>query len=152
MTNWCICVTIYMKEDKVVESLGKQIKKARQDSGYTQSQLASKIGCSVNTVSRWEQDKYSPSAKDLTKLAHLLDVEFVMDEVAKHEEESSLEMKLEDIRLELAGSTKKAERWIMVLVIVMLVLLLSIIVFIISTQKRNPNSPKKSKKISRYGS
>ena len=53
-------------------SIGTQIKDARRKEGLTQTELAEKLNCSVNTISRWENGKYSPSIDELNKIAEIL--------------------------------------------------------------------------------
>ena len=46
-------------------SLGDEIRIARQKAFYTQEDLARKLGVSLSTVNRWEQNKARPSAKTM---------------------------------------------------------------------------------------
>jgi len=55
-------------------SIGDKIKSARQDSGYTQDQLADAIGVTRNTISRWEHDKTVLSPEDLIELVKIDDL------------------------------------------------------------------------------
>jgi transcriptional regulator with XRE-family HTH domain len=54
--------------------LNKRIKKVRQAKGWTQEQLAEKIGISQKQVSAYERGTYNPSTEVLLKLAEALDV------------------------------------------------------------------------------
>jgi len=53
---------------------GKYIKKAREDAGLTQEEVASAIGCSRQTVSKWETDRNEPFMDVLQKLSKLYNV------------------------------------------------------------------------------
>ena len=121
-------------------SLGQQIKHARQVSGYTQTQIASKLGCTVNTVSRWEHDKYVPSADDMLKLEKILDCSFEIDNQAVSSKEiSSLEMQLEDIRLELAATRKSKTIVVIVSAFVLVLTILIFVIYALSFQWVDPN-------------
>lgn len=47
------------------------IRKFRESYGLTQSQVAEKIGVSLDTVSRYETEKREPRASDLCQMAKL---------------------------------------------------------------------------------
>lgn len=49
------------------------IKKNRKKYGWTQSQLAEKVGVSINTIWRWEANQISPSLKNLKEMSKLFD-------------------------------------------------------------------------------
>ena len=63
------------KEELIMNnlSLGDKIKFLRKKKGMTQKQLAEKIPVSFSTFRRWEKDKHNPDAKDIIRLAELLD-------------------------------------------------------------------------------
>lgn len=93
-----------------MEGIGKKIREARQANGYTQSELASKLGCNVNTVSRWEHDKFVPSSVELVKISDILSVDFTKPDSSIDENNiNSLELSIEDIRLEIANSYR--QKW-----------------------------------------
>lgn len=93
-------------------SIGEKIRTARQVNGFTQSQLASKVGCSLNTISRWENDKFEPSPKDMEKLSEILDLDFNSKaEISSH----IVNKELEDIRLELVATRKHSRNIVFVL-------------------------------------
>ena len=50
---------------------GEHLKKLRSKYGYTQEQVADKIGCTVKTYRSWEHSKTSPDASDLISLSEL---------------------------------------------------------------------------------
>lgn len=54
--------------------LGKRIAKARRDKGYTQEELAEKIGVSLTWIGYIETAKRRPNLKMIYKLAKALDV------------------------------------------------------------------------------
>ena len=53
-------------------SLGKRLKQARKQVGYTQEQLAERIGVSRAAVARFEAGEIEPSLKTLVALADTL--------------------------------------------------------------------------------
>lgn len=55
-------------------TLSKKIQKLRKDQGWTQEELAEKIGVSSQAVSKWETDMSSPDISLLRDLAALLGV------------------------------------------------------------------------------
>ena len=57
-----------MPAEETVMSLGKRIALARKAQGLGQAKLAEELGVSAEAVSKWEQDKYAPSAEMMTKL------------------------------------------------------------------------------------
>lgn len=49
-----------------------RIKALRKASGLTQTQLATKLGLSQNSLSQWETEVVLPRARDLPRLAEVL--------------------------------------------------------------------------------
>ncbi len=85
-----------LKEVKMT-GVGERIRKGRQMNGLTQSQLASKLGCSINTISRWEHDRNLPSKKDMEKISSILGIDIEADEeLSVHPSE----LASEDLRLD----------------------------------------------------
>lgn len=61
----------------IYDSIGKKIAELRTEfgsKGLTQEEVAIKLGTTANTISRWEQAIYKPSAEDLHKLANIFGV------------------------------------------------------------------------------
>lgn len=54
-------------------SIGERIIQKRQEKGWTQNDLAIKVGVNIKSVKDWESGVSMPSAKTLVKLCHLLD-------------------------------------------------------------------------------
>ena len=54
-------------------TIGQRIRTARQASGYTQAQLAEKIGIAQTLVSDYERGKINPAAEMLIRFAKALD-------------------------------------------------------------------------------
>lgn len=52
-------------------SLGERIRKAREDMGWYQSDLADGVKKSRETISNWESNKHRPSALELDFIAEL---------------------------------------------------------------------------------
>ena len=57
----------------------KTIRQLRQDRGWTQLELAYKLGVTPLTIQNWERGRYEPSASRLRKIAEVFGVS--MDEV-----------------------------------------------------------------------
>ena len=55
--------------------IANNIKDLRKKHGYTQSDLASKLGYTVQAISRWEKGKSLPDPVMLYKVAELFDVD-----------------------------------------------------------------------------
>lgn len=55
----------------------------RRKLGLTQTELAKKIGCSLDTISRYETNKREPRATDLLRMADVFGCS--VDELAKFE-------------------------------------------------------------------
>lgn len=63
--------------ENVYKSIGDKIAELRTGfggKGLTQEELAAKVGTTANTISRWEQAVYKPSAEELHKLAKIFSV------------------------------------------------------------------------------
>lgn len=54
--------------------LGETIKALRKERGWSQSELAARVGGDAGQISRYENGKISPSVDVVVKLAETLDV------------------------------------------------------------------------------
>lgn len=54
--------------------LGKDLKIARQNSGYTQEEVSNILFVSQQTISNWEKEISTPSVSDLVKISNLYQV------------------------------------------------------------------------------
>ena len=54
--------------------LGKNLKVARQNSGYTQEEVSNILFVSQQTISNWEKEISTPSVNDLVKISNLYQV------------------------------------------------------------------------------
>lgn len=54
--------------------LGKNLKIARQNSGYTQEEVPNILFVSQQTISNWEKEISTPSVSDLVKISNLYQV------------------------------------------------------------------------------
>ena len=64
--------------------MGKTIRALRQERGWTQLELAVKLGVQLSTVANWEAGRTLPRVPDLRKLAQLFNV--CMEEIAPEAE------------------------------------------------------------------
>ena len=55
-------------------SIGTNIRRQREIKGFTQTELARRVGVSFQAVSAWEKDTYAPDTDNLLKLSRELDV------------------------------------------------------------------------------
>lgn len=80
----------------MMNTLGQRIKKARENAGLMQSELAAKIGVkSSGVISNWETDKSKPDADKIVLLCNVLGVScsYLLDYYGS-EELSSREQRL----------------------------------------------------------
>lgn len=63
----------------------KTIREFREERGWTQLELANKIGVTPGTIYAWEKGKYEPKARQLRALAEAFAVP--MEEIAFDEED-----------------------------------------------------------------
>ena len=63
--------------------LGKNLKIARQNSGYTQEEVSNILFVSQQTISNWEKEISTPSVSDLVKISNLYQVS--VDTLLKHQ-------------------------------------------------------------------
>lgn len=54
--------------------IGKRLAQAREKAGYSQEILAEKAGCSVITISRWENGHTAMNVVDIIKVAQVLEI------------------------------------------------------------------------------
>lgn len=70
-----------MSRKTVTFTLGERIRKAREDKGWQQADLADGVKKSRATIAAWEGDKHRPSKLELDFIADLTDypIEFFTD-------------------------------------------------------------------------
>lgn len=56
-------------------SIGDKIKEKRCEHGFTQDELANKVGISRNYISDLENDRYIPSVRTLSKISSVLQID-----------------------------------------------------------------------------
>lgn len=80
--NLCSVQRLLVKSTQigVVMSTGEQIMHYRKLKGWTQTDLATKIGVKPSNISRWENDKVRPHSDTLQAIAEALGV--TLDELA----------------------------------------------------------------------
>ena len=72
-------------------SLGNSLSKSRKKSGYSQEEVAEKLGVSRQTISKWELNETLPDLYQSKKLANLynislddlIDIDFEIQEIQK---------------------------------------------------------------------
>lgn len=55
----------------IIEHIAQKIKDLRTAAGMSQGELATALGVTQNTVSRWESGTYKPSVEDLDRIARI---------------------------------------------------------------------------------
>lgn len=67
-------------------TLGDRIRKAREHRGWTQRELASRLGVSLRTISRWERGDHRPSSHLLVATAREtgVPIAWLVDEDGHH--------------------------------------------------------------------
>ncbi len=84
------------------ESFGKRLLYARENIGFTQEELANKIGCSRSLINHYENDRKQPRLKNLKLIAEILDrpQEFFLDDRIKIYSEHEIEQAAKAINSE----------------------------------------------------
>jgi transcriptional regulator with XRE-family HTH domain len=57
--------------DRKLIAVGKRIRRARRSAGLSQEELARKIGCRAQTISRYERGSYPPSFDAIDGIARV---------------------------------------------------------------------------------
>ena len=55
-------------------NIGENIRRLREEKGFTQEKVAEQLNVLFQAVSSWERDEYKPDFDNLIKLAEILDV------------------------------------------------------------------------------
>ncbi|MEM6745099.1 MAG: helix-turn-helix transcriptional regulator [Pseudomonadota bacterium] len=110
----------YFSDDAA--TFGDRLAAAREALGFSQSQLASRLGVRLGTVQNWESDRSEPRANKLQMLAGLLNVSIVWlltgqgeggveaDAAALDAEATSILSEMREIRLGLARLMERTAR------------------------------------------
>ena len=64
----------HFKGEKIMTTLGQNIRKLRKERGMTQEELAAKLNISAQAVSKWEMETCSPDVSQIVPLAALFGV------------------------------------------------------------------------------
>mgnify|MGYP001260756783 CR=1 FL=1 len=59
-------------------TIGKQIQALRRAHGWTQHDLAVKLGCRSMTISTWETETHTPDWSTLARLAEVLECKLIV--------------------------------------------------------------------------
>lgn len=80
MTDKCVCCGAVVPEGRMVcpmcekKTFGEKLRALRKEIGYTQGELAEKIGININILSQYETDKVQPTIGRLEWLCTALNV------------------------------------------------------------------------------
>lgn len=75
MESLCNSIAEYFTKHKEDNVFNENLKKIRKEKGYTQEELATKVGVVRQTVSKWEKGLSVPDADILRKIAETLDTD-----------------------------------------------------------------------------
>jgi len=64
----------YVMEEPAAEGWGQKVRRARKERGWSQRELARRMGVSSSTSSRWETGSVTPKMENRVRVALLLDV------------------------------------------------------------------------------
>lgn len=66
-------------------TFGEKLKQARKGAGYSQEELANKMGVSRSAITKWETDKGMPDINNIKAIAQLLNVsiDYLLDDGSK---------------------------------------------------------------------
>ena len=64
------------------ETFGQRLSRIRKEKGFTQNEIADKVGVTSQAVSKWENDLASPDIDILLKLSEIFDIS--IDELLEH--------------------------------------------------------------------
>lgn len=119
-----------------MDSIGEQIKKARINQEMTQSALAKAIGCTNNTISRWERGLNVPLKRDKERLAEVLGI--VFDDIEK---QTLKDEKIKKLESELLMSRRSNKRLIVVIFAIVVLALIFAVWLIITIHGVDPDAP-----------
>ena len=57
-----------------MQTFGQRLKNLRHDAGFSQSDLSERIGVSIQSISKWENDNTMPDISQIVPLAAVLGV------------------------------------------------------------------------------
>lgn len=60
--------------DDILENIGKRIAESRRSAGFTQEELANRLGVTPQALSKWEKGASSPDLVMLSSVCQILDV------------------------------------------------------------------------------
>ena len=61
-----------MNTDNFSKKLGEWLTERRKEAGYTQQQVADRMGCANTRISNWEQGIREMNAKDLVRYCEII--------------------------------------------------------------------------------
>lgn len=61
-----------MNTDNFNKKLGEWLTERRKEAGYTQQQVADRLGCANTRISNWEQGIREMNAKDLVRYCEII--------------------------------------------------------------------------------
>lgn len=94
--------------------IGKKIMELRKKNGFSQEELADKVGVARQTISKWELGETSPDLKQAKELSNILKVS--LDELTDND--------IKDVLVEKTSNTEKLAGLILKLIRVMIILII----------------------------
>ena len=102
--------------------IGKKIMELRKKTGFSQEELAEKVGVARQTISKWELGETSPDLKQAKKLSEIFNVS--LDELVDND--------IREVLVEKASNTEKLAGLILKLIKFMIVFIIVLPIFLIA--------------------
>ena len=126
-------VLFYLKEGMIME-FGKKIMSLRKKKGFSQEELADKIGVARQTISKWELEETSPDLKQAKELSKIFNVS--LDELVDNDIKNILVEKTSNTE-KLAGLILKLIKFLIVFIIIAPILLITLRVVFKNIHEKN---------------
>ena len=95
-------------------NLGRNIKRLRKEKGWSQTQLAEKVGCHLSNITRIETGKYTPALETVAQISKILDVQ--IDYLVNGTDGDRQEIRIEDQafseKIKLLNTLDEEERFV----------------------------------------
>ena len=113
------------------KKIGNFLKDLRKANGFTQEQVAEKLGTSSRTISRWETGAYMPDISLLVAIAEMYDVD-VREIIDGERKEENMNSEVKEVAVKMADYStmekKTMLKWIKLMSIASFIVSLCVIV------------------------
>ena len=114
--------------------IGKKIMELRKKSGFSQEELAEKVGVARQTISKWELGETSPDLKQAKELSKIFNVS--LDELTDNDIKHVLVEKTSNTE-KLAGLILKLIKIMIVIIIILPILLITLRIIVKNIHEKN---------------